>query len=94
MPTWTHHLDLADLYTQFRDAHGASFEHTRDEIVTRLRTAEFYTKADEFYKEGAIVLRGLVDDIATAATVPDFNRHFHYLYMWADQDHVRVWINT
>lgn len=76
-------MNLGDI---FQD-HDMPFEQRRDEIVRRIREAEFYDPGD-------IVLVSLLNDVAESVSLAEFNRHFHYLYLWGDQDHVRVWFET
>lgn len=83
MATWNFAVDLADVYAD----HDRPFEQRRDEIVRRIRAADFYDPQD-------IVLRSLVADVADTVSFADFNRHFDYLRMWGDQEHVRVWFET
>lgn len=81
---WRHHLELGDLFDRLRDP-AQDYGPIRDEVVARLRAAPFYSTDD-------IVLRYLVDDLAAAQTIGRFDREMHYLYLWADQPHTRVWL--
>lgn len=80
---WRDRVELADVFND----HDAPFEERRDEIVRRLRTADFYDESDR-------VLVMLVDDLAGATSVERFDMHWSYVLLWADQDHVRVWMET
>lgn len=84
MPSWKHTIDLTDLWSKAGTA--ASFEQNRDDIVQRIRDAGLYP--DD------IVLRSLLNDLAETISYADFDHHFAYVRQWADQDHIRVWLNT
>lgn len=89
MPTnnWQHQLFVTDLVEAIqRTDDPAALLALRNQLVYRIRTADFYDPAD-------IVLRGLVDDLATAATPEQLGRDWDYFYLWADQGQ-RVWIET
>jgi hypothetical protein len=82
MPDWKYHLELEDLWDLTT---SMPFEDRRDAIVRRVRDADFYDETD-------IVLRNIVNDVASAADLLEFDRHWDYVRWWAD-DH-SVWLCT
>jgi hypothetical protein len=86
MPTnnWKDQLFMTDLNDAL--VRGDGFEPVRNQIVHRIRTAPFYRHDD-------IVLRNLVEDLATAVSLDQANREWDLFTLWADQGQ-RLWIET
>lgn len=86
MPTnnWKDRLFMTDLNDAL--VKGDDFEAVRNQIVHRIRTAPFYQHDD-------IVLRNLVEDLATAVSLDQANREWDLFTLWADQGQ-RLWIET
>jgi hypothetical protein len=87
MPTnvWRHHLFMTDLVNAL--ANGEDFQPVRNQMVHRIRSAQFY-------RHDNIVLRNLVDDLATAGSIEQANQDWTLVTLWADQPDNRVWIET
>lgn len=81
MPRWKNKLDLADVFHD--DAW--SFEERRDEIVKRIRVLSTYALGEAWIEE-------IVENLAEASDVREFDSWWHEFYDWADE--ARVWVAT
>jgi hypothetical protein len=81
MARWDHKLHLGDVWRN----EEMSFEQRRDAVVARIRAAQFYDDLD-------IELSCIVDDLATAEDVRQFDHDWDRFYDWADM--ARVWVAT
>jgi hypothetical protein len=77
MPTWRHTLKLADIFHD--DA--TPFEQKRDEIVRRIKAAEFYSP-DNF--KPSDVMEGLEQ----AEDIDDFDDAWADFYDYADRERI------
>lgn len=82
MAVWDYKLDLSDV---FEDFETVGFEDSRDEVVRRIKTSEFYDADD-----GELVY--LVGQLEDADDPDEFNYDWASMYDWADAN--RVWLNT
>ena len=81
MSSWRFHLNLSDVFHNDE----LSFEQTRDEIVRRIKAANFYSEDDAQLAE-------TVDELAETDDVSYFDFVWGAFYDWADSK--RVWVVT
>ena len=78
---WLGTLELGDV---FHDE-NVPFEQRRDEIVKRIKAADWYEPED-------LSLSGVLDDLATSPDVAAFDLSWDEFYGWADD--ARIWVET
>lgn len=84
-PVWDRRINLADIWRN----PDLTFEERRDRIVAQLRKSPWLTGRDT---SGFDELGDIVDNLAAAETVGEFDGWWDELYDRADYD--RVWIAT
>ncbi|MFD9734393.1 hypothetical protein [Umezawaea sp. NPDC059074] len=78
---WLGTLELGDV---FHDE-NAPFEQRRDEIVKRIKAADWYEPEDDG-------LSCVLDDLAASPDVEAFDHSWEEFYYWADA--ARIWVET
>lgn len=85
MPRWDQHIDVADVFHN----DSMTFWEIRDAVVARLRGSPWIADRDQ---SGFDELGDVVENLACADSVDEFDEWWDALYDHADRD--RVWIDT
>ncbi|WP_329521081.1 hypothetical protein [Spirillospora sp. NBC_01491] len=85
-PIWDRKINLADVFHN----EAMTFEQRRDAIVRTLRASRWVKEHSEQDAFGGLV--EVVDNLAAAEDIGEFDGWLDELYDHADND--RVWINT
>lgn len=80
-PQWTHRLNLADVFHNS----DLTFRERRDAIAHRIQRAKWFDYSD-------MDLMDVVDFLADAVDVAEFDEAWAMFYDWADAK--RVWVVT
>lgn len=85
MPVWLETIDVSEVWRN----DDMSFKETRDAVVARVQQSQWYKHSDPNEWSG---LYRVIEEIAVAQDVQEFDGWWNDLYDIADRD--RVWIKT